>query len=253
MEIRLPTLTPVRTESWRSTEILLPVGLLGLAALGWWWSARMARMEMDAAESISLAAFWLAWVAMMTAMMFPAIIPVVRLYVRAAARGKVAPTPWFLAGYLVVWSAAGLPAFAVWRELMMPLSEGAAWAGRLAGGVCIGAALYQLTPLKTMCLQHCRSPLSFFMRFGRRVERPGGALRMGVTHGAFCLGCCWALMAVLVALGTMQLWWMTGLAALIFAEKNLRWGRSIGRLAAAAFAGIGLALLIHPALVTQFV
>lgn len=249
---RIPNPARAASEPWRCADVTIPAGLLGLAAFGWWWSARMASADLGMA-TLSLAAFWLAWVAMMTAMMFPAILPVVRLYARAAARGTVAPIPWFVAGYLVVWSAVGLPAFVVWRDLMMPLNEGAPWAGRLAGGVLVGAALYQLTPLKGMCLRHCRSPLSFFLRFGRRVERPGGALRMGVVHGTFCLGCCWALMAVLVALGTMQLWWMLALAALIFAEKNLHWGRQVGQLAAAAFAGIGVALLIHPAIITQLV
>lgn len=251
-ESRTPSLTRLPSGPWRSTEIIIPAGLLIGAAGGWWWSARMAQAEM-AMVGLSLAAFWLAWVAMMAAMMFPAIVPVVRLYARAAARGHLAPVPWFVTGYLVVWSAVGLPAFVAWRELMMPLSEGAAWAGRLAGVVLIGAALYQLTPLKAVCLRHCRSPLSFFMRFGRRVERPLGALRMGVVHGTFCLGCCWALMVVLVALGTMHLWWMVALAALIFAEKNLRWGQRVGQLAALAFAGIGLVLLVHPATITQLV
>lgn len=244
----------VRVPSGRrySAEVVIPAGLLILATGGWWWSAQMARADIHMMGP-SLAGFWIAWVAMMAAMMFPAIVPVVRLYVRAATRGHLAPVPWFVSGYLVVWSAIGLPAFVVWRALMMPLSEGAAWAGRLAGVVLIAAAIYQLTPLKALCLRHCRSPLSFFMRFGRRVERPTGALRMGVMHGTFCLGCCWALMAVLVALGTMQLWWMVVLAAVIFAEKNLRWGYRVGRVAAVAFAGIGTVLLILPTSITHLV
>lgn len=195
---------------------------------------------------MSLGAFMLAWVAMMGAMMFPAISPVVLLYSRAAAQRTVAPLPFFVAGYIAVWSATGLPAYAAWRELAMPIAEGRAWAGRLAGAVLIVAAIWQLSPLKSICLRHCRSPLGFFLRFGRELSHPVGALRMGLAHGAFCLGCCWALMAVLVALGTMNLLWMIVLAMLIFLEKDARHGEGIAIAGAAAFAVLGLVLLLVP-------
>lgn len=233
--------------------LAVPAVLLGLAAAGWWWAARMARMDMAMAEAFSLGSFLVAWVAMLVAMMLPAIVPVVRLYARAAARGHLAPLPFFVAGYLIVWSVLGLPGFVAWRHLAMPLAEGAAWAGRAAGSVLLAAAIYQVSPLKSICLRHCRSPLSFFMQYGRRLERPFGAAAMGVYHGGFCLGCCWALMAVLVALGTVQLWWMVGLAALIFVEKNVRWGEQAARLAAVAFAALGVALLLHPAVISRLV
>jgi predicted metal-binding membrane protein len=187
---------------------------------------------------------------MMAAMMFPAISPVVKLYGRAAAAGRVAPLPFFVLGYLVVWTSVGLPAYLAWRELMAPIAEGRAWVARLAGLVLLSAAVWQLTPVKSACLRHCRSPLSFFMRFGTAVTRPWGALRMGGTHGLYCLGCCWALMAVLVALGTMNLGWMLALALLILLEKNAPAGQRIAQAAAAVFAAIGVLLILHPETIT---
>lgn len=245
-------------------RVVTPAALLVLAAIGWWWSLRMAddmtssmpadgmrgMGDMDGTEVLSVGAFLVAWLAMMAAMMFPAISPVVKLYGRAAAAGRVAPLPFFVAGYLAVWSAIGLPAYLAWRALMDPIETGATWAGRLAGVVLLAAAVWQLTPLKSVCLRHCRSPMSFFMRFGGRLTRPLGALRMGATHGGFCLGCCWALMAVLVAFGTMNLVWMAGLALLIFLEKNAPIGERVAQLAAVGFVAAGLTLLIRPETLT---
>ena len=252
------TPSPMQPRSRDISSVAIPAALIALAAIGWWWSARMAasmsmNMGMDMAAALSLASFLIAWVAMMVAMMFPAVLPVARLYARAAAAGPVAPVPIFLAGYLIVWTVIGLPAFFIWRSLAGPLAMGALWAGRLAGVVLIAAAIYQLTPLKSACLRHCRTPMSFFMRYGNRLDRPLGALQIGVVHGAFCLGCCWALMAVLVAFGTMQLWWMVGLAVLIFVEKNVRWGEQAARVSGAGFALLGVLLLAYPAFISHLV
>jgi predicted metal-binding membrane protein len=221
--------------------------LLLLAAIGWWWSVRMVDDMADmgmGGDALSFAAFLLAWAAMMGAMMFPAVSPVVMLYGRAAARHTVAPLPFFVSGYLVVWTAMGVPAYLAWRELAMPIHEGSAWVARLAGVVLLVAAVWQLTPLKSVCLRHCRSPIGFFLRGGRALNRPVGALRMGVAHGAFCLGCCWALMAVLVALGTMNILWMVLLSVLIILEKNAPHGEAIAVVGAGAFAVLGLVLLV---------
>jgi len=240
-----------------SLRLGVPAALLVVAAPCWWWSARMAgdmsRMDdsmagMAMSAMLSLSGFVLAWLVMMAAMMLPAIWPVLRLYALAAARGSVAPVPFFAAAYLVVWTLPALPAYAVWRILEAPLTSGAPWAGRLAGGVLVVAAIWQLTPLKTVCLRHCRSPLSFFMQYGGGVARPWGAFRMGAAHGLFCLGCCWALMAVLVALGTMNLVVMIALSGLIFAEKNLPGGDRIAVGGAVVFALAGVALLLEPGL-----
>jgi predicted metal-binding membrane protein len=133
---------------------------------------------------------------------------------------------------------------------MDPIADGRAWAGRLAGVVLLAAAVWQLTPLKSLCLRHCRSPLSFFLRFGRSVTRPLGALRMGATHGLYCVGCCWVLMAVLIAVGTMNVTWMAGLALLILLEKNAPHGERIAVAAAAVFVTLGVVLIVHPSTLT---
>lgn len=236
-------------------DSLVPASLLGLAVIGWWWSVRTGiqmaggrGMNMSPVQmSMTFVSFTVAWVAMMGAMMFPAIVPVVLTYRRAAQRRQVASTPIFVAGYFVVWSAVGVPAFFVWRALQGPISDDAPWAARLAGGVFLVAAVYQLSPLKSVCLRHCQTPMSFFLKQGHNLRRPLGAARAGAVHGLMCLGCCWALMAVLVALGTMQLVWMVVLAALIFLEKVLSRGDDVARASAAVFLILGFLLLIHPA------
>lgn len=236
-------------------DTVVPAILLGLAVIGWWWSVRMGNqmaggrgMNMSPAQvSMTFVAFTVAWVAMMGAMMFPAIVPVVMTYRRAAQRRQVASTPVFVTGYLVVWSAVGVPAFFVWRALQGPLSADAPWAARLAGCVFLVAALYQLSPLKSVCLRHCQTPMSFFLKQSQDLRQPLGAARAGAIHGLMCFGCCWALMAVLVALGTMQLVWMVALAALIFLEKVLSRGEGVARAAATVFLILGFILLIHPA------
>ncbi len=208
----------------------------------------VAMPGMAMAEMLSLAGFLFGWTAMMAAMMFPAIIPVVRLYALAAARGGVAPLPFFAAAYLLVWTLPGIPAFFVWRWLDAPLAAAAPWAARLAGAVLLAAAVWQFTPWKAACLRHCRSPLSFFLQYGGGAGRPGGAFRLGAAHGLFCFGCCWAMMAVLVALGTMNLAWMVLLSLLILAEKNAPGGWWIAAAGAVIFALAGTALLFDPGL-----
>lgn len=238
----------------------LPVGLLLLAAGGWWWSVRMAGDmaggEMGGGmhgmgETLSLGAFAVAWTAMMAAMMLPAVLPVVKLYAQAAAKGRAAPVPFFVGGYLALWSSLAVPGYLAWRELEIPLAEGQAWAARLAGATFLAAAVWQLTPLKSICLRHCRSPLGFFLRFGGRVRRPSGALRMGLAHGAFCFGCCWALFAVLVALGTMNLLWMALFTALIVLEKQAPHGERIAVAGAAALALAGAVLIADPSMLVH--
>ncbi len=231
----------------------VPAALLAGAALGWWWSARMANemsgsetMGMSPESMMSAGAFLVAWLAMMVAMMFPAITPVVKLYARASAQQRVAPLSYFLAGYLAVWMALGAPAYFAWRALAAPLEDGAAWAGRVAGGTFVVAGLWQLTALKELCLRHCRSPMSFFLRYGGRIQRRVGASRMGISHGLFCVGCCWAMFALLVAIGTMNIAWMLILSALIVVEKTFRRGQRVAAFAGVIFLILGMVLVISP-------
>ena len=207
-------------------------------------------MHMAAPSRTSVAVFLLAWLAMMAAMMLPAMSPVVRLYARASAQRRVAPLAFFIAGYLIVWSVLGVPAFFAWRALEMPLAEGTAWAGRVAGAAIAAAGIWQLTPLKRLCSQHCRSPISFFLRYGGGIERPRGAARMGASHGLFCVGCCWAMFAMLVAVGTMNIAWMLGLTVLIALEKMFRHGEQAAVFAGVALVVLGAVVLISPAAIT---
>ena len=139
------------------------------------------------------------WLVMMAAMMFPSVAPTVALYSQMTKkRSPVAPLV-FVCGYLLTWTAAGLLAFGDLRTRRSPLRRRLAWdrAGRwVAGGILVVAAVYELTPLKTVCLRHCRSPLGFLL--GSWRDGLSGALQMGAKHGAWCVGCCWALMAVAV-------------------------------------------------------
>jgi predicted metal-binding membrane protein len=206
--------------------------------------------SMGGNDVLSFGAFLVAWTAMMSAMMFPAISPIVGLYGKARAKGRVAPLLAFLAGYSVLWSALGVPGYVAWRALMDPIAEGRPWAGRLAGVVLVAAAVWQFTPVKSLCLGHCRSPKSCFMRFGRSVARPVDAFWMGVTHSLYCLGSCGALVVVLVAVGTMNLGWMAGLTVLILLEKNAPYGERIAVAAAVVLFTLGAALVVHPSMLT---
>jgi predicted metal-binding membrane protein len=215
----------------------------------------MAGMDMGPGTDPGTLGFWVgAWVVMMAAMMFPSIAPMVVMYVRIqrgkAAKGKDRPfggTAVFVAGYLLVWSAAGLGAYAIVR-LGHELSPGfLAWdrgGPYVAGAVILAAALYQLSPLKDVCLSKCRSPFAFLLTAWRPGRR--GALRMGIEHGGWCVGCCWALMAALIALGAMSVGWMVFVAALIAVEKLLPWKAVANRSIAVLLACLGLAVAFAP-------
>ena len=160
------------------------------------------------------------WVVMMAAMMFPSVAPTVALYARMTrARTSLAPLV-FTAGYLVTWALPGLLAYGIWRAAHHQLSEAGGW---LVGGTLVVAAAYELTPLKNACLSKCRSPFGFLV--GSWRDGLPGALAMGVRHGAWCIGCCWALMAALFALGVMSIAWMAVVGGLIALEKTLPWRR----------------------------
>jgi predicted metal-binding membrane protein len=210
------------------TRLGLVLALFALAAVGWWWTRE--RMDgMDAGPWSSLGGFgWFlgVWVVMMAAMMFPSIAPTVALYSRMTRlRSPLSPVA-FTGGYLLTWAVAGDAAYAVAGGTTRLAGDAIAWdnAGRpLAGVTLLVAAVYELTPLKNVCLGKCRSPLGFLL--GSWRDGRGGALRMGAQHGAWCVGCCWALMASLFALGVMSIAWMAFVAALIAVEKLLPWRR----------------------------
>jgi predicted metal-binding membrane protein len=215
--------------------------LLVLAGAGWWLTADQMR-GMDGGPWTALGTFaWFVgvWVAMMAAMMFPSVAPTVALFARmAGGRARAAPL-LFTAGYLVSWAGIGVLAFAVANAGGRIAADVLAWdrAGRwVAGATLVVAAAYELTPLKDVCLGKCRSPLGFLL--GSWRDGPAGALRMGMRHGGWCIGCCWALMASLFALGVMSVVWMAVVAGLIAFEKLI----PSRRVATYGTAGVLLAL-----------
>jgi predicted metal-binding membrane protein len=230
--------------------VLMWLFLLLLAGIGWAITSIQSRGMGSVADMPGMAQgpspflpFLAVWVSMMVAMMFPSVAPMAVMFVTASrskrsAGGSAVPTWVFLAGYLTVWSLFGVGAYLV--SLVVPAVGMAAPGLRthipLAGGiVLVLAGLYQWSPLKGVCLRHCRSPLGFLLHSWR--DGYPGAFLMGFTHGAYCAGCCWGLMVVLFAVGLMNLGWMLLLAAIIFAEKIFRHGPLIGRVA-----GLGLVL-----------
>jgi predicted metal-binding membrane protein len=223
--------------------------LFAVAALAWWFTVDEMR-GMDAgpgAELGTLVWFLGVWLVMMAAMMFPSVAPTVALYsAMTRKRSPVAPLV-FACGYLLTWTAAGLLAFAASGLGRHIFGDALSWdrAGRwIAGGVLVVAAVYELTPLKTVCLRHCRSPLGFLL--GSWRDGLGGALQMGTRHGAWCVGCCWALMASLFALGVMSVAWMAFVAGLIALEKTLPWRRLATYGTAAVLLTLGIVLIAAP-------
>jgi predicted metal-binding membrane protein len=221
--------------------------LLGVSALAWVVTDdRMAGMDHGPGSHLgSLAFFAGVWVVMMAAMMFPSITPMVGSYRQAQAR--LAATALFVAGYLLAWTAFGIAAYAL-ISLVESLEFGIlAWdsGGRwLTVGVVAAAAIYQLTPAKDACLTRCRDALGFVRERWR--DGSAGALRMGMEHGAWCVGCCWALMATLFAVGVMSLSWMAFVTALIAVEKLLPWKALANRGVAAILFALALGLAVDP-------
>ena len=217
--------------------------LLALAGVCWLAVIRQAGMApgMGLTMGLTLPLFLLAWVAMMIAMMFPTAAPMILMFATVSAGKRqraqpFVPTWVFVSAYLVVWAGFGVVAYAA-AAGAAALARQSPWvtgnAARLGGAVLVLGGLYQLSPLKNLCLSKCRSPLSFLLTSWR--DGSGGAFVMGLRHGADCLGCCWLLFAILFPLGVINVAAMVGLTLLIFAEKSLPSGPVIARVA-----GVGL-------------
>ena len=223
--------------------------LLVLAGAGWWWSARQMS-GMDDGPWTALGGFgWFLgiWVVMMAAMMLPSVAPTVALYARMSRGRSSASALLFPAGYLLTWAAAGVVAYAAGVVINRSAGTALEWghAGRaLSGGTLLLAAGYEFTPLKEACLGRCRSPLGALL--GSWRDGPLGAVRMGARNGAWCVGCCWALMAALFALGVMSVLWMAVVAGLIALEKTLPYRRVATYGTAALLLAVGLLLLVTP-------
>jgi predicted metal-binding membrane protein len=231
------------------TRLGLIALLFGLAGLAWWATAdQMAGMDAGPGTDLGIFGWFLGvWIVMMAAMMFPSVAPTVALYAQMTRRRGLNRPLLFTSGYLLVWGAVGAVAYGLFELGRSLFGVDLAWpaGGRwLVGGILALAAIYELTPLKDVCLAKCRSPLGFLL--GSWRDGPRGALEMGARHAAWCVGCCWALMAVLFALGVMSVGWMAFVAVLIAIEKLAPWKIAATRAIAVTLVALGLAVVIAP-------
>lgn len=229
--------------------------LLVLSGLAWalliWQSNSMSNQAMGLTMGMSAALFIVIWIVMMVAMMFSTAAPMILMFSKIYAGKRqqaFVPTWVFVSAYLLIWSLCGVVAY----PLVVGLEKLAAhsmWlmenAARIGGVVLLIAGLYQLSPLKRICLSKCRTPLQFIL--GSWHDGYGGAFRMGLEHGAYCLGCCWLLFVILFPLGIMNIAVMALVTALIFAEKSLPIGRHISQLAGVALIIYGTLVIFLPA------
>jgi predicted metal-binding membrane protein len=223
--------------------------LFALAGVGWWWTVdRMQGMDGGPWTDLgTLGWFFGVWVVMMAAMMFPSVSPTVALYSRMTkSRSPIAPL-LFTSGYLLAWASVGVLAFTVASIAGRISADVLAWdrAGRwVAATTVIVAAVYELTPLKDVCLGKCRSPLGFLL--GSWRDGAAGGLQMGIRHGGWCIGCCWALMASLFALGVMSIVWMAFVAGVIAFEKLIPWRRVATYGTACVLVALGVLFIAAP-------
>lgn len=248
----------------RRERLIIAAGLAGVTLICWLYlyalTLAMPQMGGDAMTTMApMAKPWsmldallmlVMWWVMMIGMMLPSAAPMILTFAtinrkkRARGRPYVA-TAVFAAGYLLGWGGFSLAATALqWAferlALLSPMMVSTSvWLG---GGLFVAAGLYQLTPLKHACLKHCRSPFDFILNRWR--DGAGGALRMGLDHGLYCLGCCWVVMALLFVGGVMNLLWVAAIAIFVLAEKLLPAGEWIARLSGLAMTGFGVYLLI---------
>lgn len=210
----------------------------------------VSAMDADAGPDLTMGRSWPifagSWVAMMVAMMFPAAAPMVLMYGRMKRSDPLA-IALFTGVYLMLWLAFGVLAYLLSAAVEASASEWT-WVsrnwGRVGGVLLILAGVYQVTPLKDVCLRECRSPLSFVMSHWR--DGRYGAVQMGVRHGLYCMGCCWLLFLILIPLGLMNAAAMVCVAVLVFVEKVLPWGRPAARVAGLLLFGAGVAVVLSP-------
>jgi predicted metal-binding membrane protein len=232
--------------------------LLVLAAAAWtvlvWQSSMTGIDDVENMLTMDMGAplFLAIWVAMMVAMMFPTAAPMFLTFAhvqqRKQGRGKpYVPTWVFVASYLAIWTSFGALAY-VAALGATDLADSSMWvmdnAARIGGGVLILAGLYQLSPLKSICLSKCRAPMAFVLTSWR--DGYGGALRMGLEHGLYCLGCCWLFFVIVFPLGMMNVALLAVIVLVIFAEKSLPFGPRASQLAAAALVAYGTLVMLEP-------
>ncbi|GCD90824.1 hypothetical protein NLS1_28300 [Nocardioides sp. LS1] len=231
-------------------QVTLSSSLLFLAAaVGWVGVVQVApeMRGMPGTMGLSFGGFVLVWGLMMAAMMLPTVAPFAALWTRTLTGNRSARVAELAAGYLLVWTLAGLPAYVLVR-VGGDLAAHRPNAARVVAVVALAAAgAYQLTPLKERCLARCRSPLGYLFKYGGYRGRLR-ELRVGLDHGAICLGCCWALMVVLIVVGLMNPVAMLVLTAVVLVEKTWTWGQRFSRVVGVLALGLALAVAFRPAL-----
>lgn len=249
--------TAYRVLETRATASIAGLLVL-LAALAWWATVDASRAMDGMAQGLAQVGvimpfdmvaplFLLMWATMVVAMMLPTVAPIVllhRMVMRRAGRSPVS-TVMFAAGYLVTWTALGLVPLSALVAFGDATAQ-ASWVPRAGGAVLLVAGLYQFTAWKDACLRACRTPMGFLM--SHRFAGFGGELRAGASHGLYCIGCCWALMAVLFVVGLMNLTWMALVALVFLAEKNWSHGVALTRVVGTAVTVLGIAVLADPSL-----
>jgi predicted metal-binding membrane protein len=254
---------PARESLVKRDRAVVAVGLIGMAALAWAYLVRvsgstaemamhMAMPDMESWGAGVAGALFVMGAVMMVAMMTPAAAPMVLMFAAVNRRqhrqdGPVVRTAAFVLGYVVVWSVyAAVATLGQWalHNAALLSEEMASTSPRLAGALLITAGAFQWTPVKHACLAACRSPLSFLMAHWRAGVL--GAWLMGVRHGAYCVGCCWVLMALLFVAGVMNLTWIAAIAAFVLVEKVVPWGETVGRVAGVLLVAAGLRLIAGP-------
>ncbi|MGQ0741925.1 MAG: DUF2182 domain-containing protein [Alphaproteobacteria bacterium] len=247
----------------RRDRLIVLLALAATAALAWayviWLAGAMADGEGAGAMLAPKSTAWTSadfifafvmWAVMMVGMMTPSVAPMILLYAtvgrQAAVRGgALAPTSCFAAGYFLSWItfaflAALLQGALLQAALLTPMLSSAS--GAFGGAVLIAAGLLQWSPLKDACLSQCQSPLHFLQRHGGFRSEPVASLRLGFLHGVYCIGCCWAMMAVLFVVGVMNVLWIAALAILVLLEKTVP-GKFIPRAAGVALVAAGFWML----------
>jgi predicted metal-binding membrane protein len=208
-----------------------PASVLLLSAAGAWVGVVFVARQMGpmpGTMGLGLGAFIAIWALMMAAMMLPSVTPFASMYTRSFTDNRGRRLAVLALGYLLVWSLAGIPAYGLAWIADRLLAGRPVGATALAVAIFAACGIYQLTPFKDRCLAHCRSPLGFVLKFGSYRGRSRD-LRVGLYHGAFCLACCWGLMALLIAFGLMNLAAMVLLAGIVLLEKTVPWGYRFSR------------------------
>ena len=239
-----PTSTPSALEqALRRDRAVVIAAILIIAAIAWAYtiyvaetgmgmamgdgmSMGMAMADMRSWSAADFGLMFLMWAVMMVAMMAPSAAPMLLMFATLNRKRREQEAPYvstgiFLAGYVIVWTAFAVAAtlgnWGLHQASLLSSMMGEATSGYLGGALLLAAGVFQWSPLKSACLKQCRTPMGFLMTSWR--EGPRGALRMGLDHGAYCLGCCWALMLLLFVLGIMNLLWIAALAVFVLAEK----------------------------------